>query len=48
MSETDESIFREVDEEVRQDEYKKLWDRQGRNIMTATILVLAAVAAFQG
>ena len=48
MSETDESLFREVDEEVRQDEYKKLWDRHGRKITVAAVLIIAAVAAFQG
>jgi hypothetical protein len=44
---TDESIFREVDEEVRQDEYKKLWDRHGKAITAAAVLVIAAVAGLQ-
>jgi hypothetical protein len=48
VSETDESLFREVDEEVRQDEYKKLWDRHGRKITALAILIVAAVAAYQG
>lgn len=48
MSESDESLFREVDEEVRQDEYKKLWDRHGRKFMVAAVLVVAAVAGYQG
>ena len=48
MSETDESLFREVDEEVRQDEYKKMWDRHGRKIIIVAVLIVAAVAAFQG
>jgi hypothetical protein len=48
VSDTDESLFREVDEEVRQDEYKKLWDRHGRKITAVAILIVAAVAAFQG
>jgi hypothetical protein len=48
VSETDESLFREVDEEVRQDEYKKLWDRHGRKITVLAVLIVAAVAAYQG
>jgi hypothetical protein len=45
---TDESIFREVDEEVRQDEYKKLWDRHGKLFTAAAAAVVLAVAAYQG
>ena len=48
MSETDESLFREVDEEVRQDEYKKLWDRHGRKFTALAVLIIAAVATYQG
>ena len=48
MSNTDESIFREVDEEVRQDEYKKIWDRYGKYFTTLAVLIVASVAAFQG
>lgn len=48
MSDTDESIFREVDEEVRTEEYKKLWDRYGKYLTALAILVIAGVAAFQG
>ncbi|MFO1033518.1 MAG: tetratricopeptide repeat protein [Hyphomicrobiales bacterium] len=45
---TDESLFREVDEEVRQDEYKKIWDKWGNAIVALAVLVVAAVAAFKG
>ena len=48
MSDTDQSIFREVDEEVRQDEYKKLWDRHGRTVIAVVVLIIAAVAAYEG
>lgn len=44
---TDESLFREVDEEVRQDEYKKLWDNWGNVLIGLAILVVGAVAAFK-
>jgi hypothetical protein len=44
---TDESIFREVDEEVRQEEYKKLWQRYGNLIMAAVSAVLIAVGGYE-
>lgn len=44
---TDELLFREVDEEVRQDEYKKLWQRHGKLISTAIAAVVLGVGGFQ-
>jgi hypothetical protein len=48
VADTDESIFREVDEEVRTEEYKKLWDRYGKFITGLVIAVVVGVAGFQG
>ncbi len=48
MSDTDEAIFREVDDEVRTEEYKKIWDRFGKYFTGLAIFAVAAVAAFQG
>lgn len=48
MSNTDEAIFREVDEDVRTDEYKRLWDRFGKYIIGLAVVVVASVAGFQG
>ena len=48
MSENNDAIFREVDEEVRQEEFKKLWDRYGKHIGVAAVLFIGAVAAWQG
>ncbi|CAN5534841.1 tetratricopeptide repeat protein [soil metagenome] len=45
---SDESLFREVDEEVRQDQIKKIWQRHGGLISTAALIIVIAVAAFQG
>jgi hypothetical protein len=45
---TDESLIREVDEEVRRDEFKKLWDRFGSLFTGLAVLVVVAVAAFKG
>jgi hypothetical protein len=44
---TDESLFREVDEEVRQDEYKKLWDRYGNVMMAVAAAVVVGVGGVQ-
>jgi hypothetical protein len=44
---TDESLIREVDEEVRQDEYKKFWDRHGTKLIGLVILLVLAVAAYE-
>jgi len=45
---SDESLFREVDEEVRQDEYKKLWSRYGNALVALSVIVVAGVAGFKG
>ena len=45
---TDESLIREVDEEVRRDEFKKLWDRFGSLFTGLAVLVVVAGAAFKG
>jgi hypothetical protein len=44
----DESLFREVDEEVRQDEYLKIWDRYGTLFTAAAVALVLGVAAFKG
>jgi hypothetical protein len=41
-------IFREVDEEVRREQLKKLWDRYGNFVVAALILVVVGVAAWRG
>lgn len=45
---SDESLFREVDEEVRQEQFKKLWDRYGSLIVAVCVLVIVGVAGFKG
>jgi hypothetical protein len=45
---TDESLIREVDEEVRQDEYQKLWTRHGNKIIGVAVAAVLAVAGFEG
>ena len=41
---SDESLFREVDEEVRQDQFKKLWKQYG-NYFTALAVVMVLLVA---
>jgi hypothetical protein len=41
-------IFQEVDEEVRREQLKKLWERYGNYAVAAAIVVVAAVAAWRG
>jgi hypothetical protein len=41
-------IFHEVDEEVRRDRFKKLWDRYGILVVVAAFLVVAGVGGWRG
>ena len=41
-------IFQEVDEEVRRERLKKLWDRYGNYVVAAAVVVVLAVAAWRG
>ncbi len=41
-------IFQEVDEEVRREQLKKLWERYGGYVVAAAVIVVAAIAAWRG
>lgn len=41
-------IFREVDEEVRREQLKKLWDRYGIYIIILAVLFVAGIAGWRG
>jgi hypothetical protein len=45
---TDESLIREVDEEVRLEQYKQLWRRYGNLIVAVGVIVVAVVAGYKG
>jgi hypothetical protein len=45
---SDESLFREVDEEVRRDELEKLWKRHGNLFIAACVGVVLGVAGIKG
>jgi hypothetical protein len=41
-------IFREVDEDIRRDQLKKLWDRTAPWVIGAAVLIVAATAGYRG
>ncbi len=41
-------IFQEVDEEVRREQLKKLWDRYGYLLIAGCVLIVLAVASWRG
>jgi hypothetical protein len=41
-------IFHEVDEEVRRDQLKKLWDRYSIYLIALAVIVVAGIAAWRG
>jgi len=41
-------IFHEVDEEVRREQLKKLWERYGAYIVALAVIILLGVAGWQG
>jgi len=41
-------IFHEVDEEVRRDQLKKLWDRYSIHLIALAILIVAAIGSWRG
>jgi len=45
---SDRDFFREVDEAVRQDRYKALFDKYGIYALVGTALIVAGVAGFKG
>jgi hypothetical protein len=48
MSLSDESLFREVDEEVRRQKLQDLWVRWGNIFIAVSVAVILAVAGFKG
>ena len=45
---SDDSFIREVNEEIRQDQAKALWDRYGPAVIVLAVLVVLGTAAFVG
>jgi hypothetical protein len=45
---SDDSLFREVDEEFRRDQALKLWNRYGNYVVAVALAVVIGVAGFKG
>lgn len=45
---SDESLFREVEEEVRQEQYKKLWARYGKLVIAVCLAIVLGVGGYEG
>lgn len=41
-------IFREVDEDIRREQFKKLWDRYGIYVIALAVLIVVATAGVRG
>jgi hypothetical protein len=41
-------IFREIDEELRQDKFERLWREYGRYVIAGAVVIVLAVAGFSG
>jgi hypothetical protein len=41
-------IFQEVDEEVRREQFKKLWERYGHYLIAACVLIVVGVGSWRG
>jgi hypothetical protein len=41
-------IFREIDEELRQEKFDKLWRRYGKFVIAAVVVLVLAVAGYKG
>lgn len=45
---TDNSLFREIDEELRQEKYAQLWSKYGRYVIAGAVALILSVGGFQG
>ncbi len=45
---SEDSLFREVDEEVRREQFAKLWQRYGNYVVAVSVLIIVAVAGVKG
>ncbi|MEP3259832.1 MAG: tetratricopeptide repeat protein [Roseibium sp.] len=41
-------IFREVDEDIRQEKYRRLWDRLGPWVIAAAVLIVVGTGGYRG
>ena len=43
-----DSLLREIDEDLRQEKYAKLWKQHGGHVIAAAVLLVVGVAGYQG
>ena len=43
-----DSLLREIDEELRQEKYAKLWKKYGNYVVAGVVILVAGVAGYQG
>jgi hypothetical protein len=43
-----DSLLREIDEELRQEHYSKLWKKYGNYVIAVAVILIAGVAGYQG
>ena len=41
-------IFREVDEDIRQEKYRRLWDRFGPWVLGVAVLIIVGTGGYRG
>ncbi len=41
-------IFREVDEDLRREQFKRLWDRFGTYVIGLAVLIVVVTAGYRG
>ena len=44
----EDGIFREIEEELRHEQFTKLWNRYGRILITIAVVIVACVAGYKG
>jgi len=45
---TSDNLFREIDEDIRQEKYAELWKKYGIYVIIAAVLMVGGVAGYQG
>ena len=45
---TDDGLFREIDEDLRQEKYGVLWKKYGNTIIAGIVVLIGSVAGYQG
>jgi hypothetical protein len=45
---SDSEVFREVEEEIRREQMRKLWDRYGTIVLAGALLIIVGVAGYKG